>query len=180
MTRMPATLGLLTVLVALAATATALAQGGEDRSRTADDAPEVRIERAPPRPEDQRRLEHLRAWRDIYRARLAATRGAAENLFTELESRSLSALGHRCRELVARVAEIDRTGLFGSGDVELDRMVFGALERFRVGASDCLAGRFLSSYKLLLEAHTGLEWADERVAWLLRPPVRLRGLSPPG
>lgn len=58
-------------------------------------------------------------------------------------------------------------------------MLFGSLERYRAGAAECLAGRFLSSYRLLLEARAGLEWVDGRIERRLRPPVRLRGLDPP-
>lgn len=106
-------------------------------------------------------------------------RRSSERLFSDLERSSLAAVSFRCRELRRSVERVDRDGLFGSGEVELDRMLFGALERYRVGAGECLAGRYLRAYRLLVEARTGFEWVDRRVRRRLRPPVPLRGLGPP-
>lgn len=138
----------------------------------------VRIEGAPPEADAARRTRLL-AWSELYRQRLEPVRLSARALFAELERSSLAVLGARCRELGASVKRIDRRGLFASGDVELDRMLFGSLERYRAGAGKCLAGRYLEAYRLLIEARVGFEWVDRRVERSLRPPVPLRGLHPP-
>lgn len=141
--------------------------------------PGVHIERASPGPEAEAARARLIEWHRLYVDRLAALRRSAARLFAELERSSLATLTDRCTTLLERVGEVDRAALFPSTDVDLDRVLFGSLERYRAGAAECLAGRFLSSYRLLLEARAGLEWVDGRIERRLRPPVRLRGLDPP-
>ncbi len=141
--------------------------------------PGMRIERPPPHGASAEGLSRLQEWRQLYSARLAAVRRSAQVLFSELEQSSLATLGDRCRSLVAQVGEVDRRGLFRSGDEQLDRMLYGSLERYREGAAECLAGRYLVAYRLLVEAHAGFEWVDRRVDRRLRPSVRLPGLDPP-
>lgn len=150
-----------------------------DESETGQLAPGVRIERVAPDADAETARARLRAWRTVYSNRLAALRRSAGALFSELERSSLATLTDSCRDLLARAGEVDRRGLFASADVELDRMLFGSLERFRAGSAECLAGRYFSAYRLLLEATTGLAWIDRRIERRLRPPVRLRGLDFP-
>lgn len=143
------------------------------------EAPRIRIERVPRDAEDEAALARLRRWREVYAGRLAALRRAAAELFTELERSSLATLVDRCRGVGERIHEIDRSALFPAPDPEIDRMLFGALERYRTGAAECLGGRYLTSYRLLLEAGAGLEWVDREVERRLAPRIPLAGLGPP-
>lgn len=142
-------------------------------------APGVRIERARPDRETTAAHRRLRSWRELYGQRLLRLRAATGRLFDELEGSSLAALSDRCREIGRAVGRVDRRGLFASGDVELDRVLFGALERFRAGAAECVGGRYLNAYRLLVEARMGLVWVDRRIEHRLRPTVPLVGLDSP-
>ncbi len=167
--------------LAVIALAPALQAGDPDRRGAAGDdrqAPGVRIERVAPTPDAAAARVRLRQWRRLYLDRLSALRRSATLLFAELERSSLATLTDRCGDLLATVAAVDRAALFPSTEVEIDRVLFGSLERFRAGAGECLAGRFLSAYRLLVEARAGLEWVDRRVDRRLSAPVPLPGLDP--
>ncbi len=166
----------LPLLVAALATVPAPSAGETERTGAQELAPGVRIERPPPDPALEARREQLRAWHRIYTESLAPLRRAVLELFEGLESSSLSSLKARCLAIRDRVAGLDREVLFPSSDVALDRVLYGALERFRAAANECLAGRNLGGYRLLLEARAGVEWVDRRLEIELAPRVRLPGL----
>jgi len=142
----------------------------------AEQAPGVRIERADPAPAAERR-RRLSRWTELYESRLGPLRGEADVLFEALERSSLAASALLCEGVLQSASEVDRRGLFSSSEIRVDRVLFGSLERFHAGASQCLAGRYLKAYQLLDEARAGLGWIDRVLASRLRPPIPLRGLA---
>ena len=150
---------------------------GEKAPADREMAPGVYIERAAPDPRALELRRRLKAWRPVYREQMAPVRGAHAELETALERSSLASSIGRCLHLLRVVSAVDRRLLFSSSDVRLDRVLFGALERYEAGASACLVGRFLRAHSLLEEAGAGLAWADRRLERELGEPIRLRGLD---
>lgn len=167
--------GLVSVAVASRGAQAPAPAGPADRPGS-EQAPGVRIERADPAPAAERR-RRLAAWRELYLERLRPLRGASDGLFEALGRSSLTHSAAHCERLAELAAGVDREGLFSSSEVNMDRVLFGSLERFESGAAECLAGRVLKAYRLLHEAQAGLEWIDRRLASRLRPPIPLRGLE---
>lgn len=168
-----------TALIALGfwALGATVAEGPNERPQAREMAPGVRIERAPPSAEERVRRDRLRDWQPRYADSLAPLRATVDELFDRLESSSFSSLAGRCRLIRDEAGAIDRERLFPSGDVQLDRVLYAALERFIAAADACVARRSFAGYRLLLEARARLDWVDRRLAAALAPPVRLPGLD---
>ena len=147
-----------------------------DPSSEREIAPGIWILRSPEEDQASRRAR-VRQWNGIFESELRRVRSAFAALFVALERSSLATESERCPRLAQEVTAVRRALLLPSPEVRLDRVLVGSLERLESGAIECVAGRYLLSYRLMEEGRAGLDWIENRVARSLREPIVLPGLS---